>query len=672
MARLDTELADCSVSLSEAGAAAVPALSCLHRAFANISAGDQHGVLLNGCWGQNSSQCCVSQTLALLADCATYKLPAKAHQPAMCVAVCAFSAEDWCSQRIECGLFDRVQLAAAGLEAAACLSSVPSSGVVVAAGADREHDGRTQVETQVHVHDNVSMDAALAAICALGDVAHLRQLLALAERHAVQLPFSADAGERAFIQACRDGRVEIVEELLAISGAGEINANAAGDAAFKYACEHGHMDIVKLLLALKGDRAVDVHVNFGLPLRLAISRQHESLVRLLLDLKGFRRLNINAGLERAFKIACGTGHEGIVRMLLEEQGDRRVDVHKREEMGFRTACAGNHVSVVHLLLELQGDRRVDVSAADHAAFIQVARTGHLQVLRTLLSLQGERAVSAKAYCRALAEALHTPDDLPQMTAVELLLRMGVDNCKHCSIVELLPDTQSLLDAAAAFSNMHKCRNNAGRPACASPCAQGTAKHIEPTDLTSEPEDSQASAPSTASVCFPLRMHATQQVLLHATRHSTADIARQSVHDPSSCSSIEVSASREGHTGTYRDWQACFGVRHSVKTRIWGLLACMPAAECGTELHQLLCSTAAPVRRGRTNAVVLSVCELVRNAVWHGISIPVSAVLSRSATDPRGVLSAAPQCPGLSFALQRCGRKHMILHRVAARLARQCS
>jgi len=63
------------------------------------------------------------------------------------------------------------------------------------------------------------------------------------------------------VEACRNGRLRLVAELLALTVDHRVDVNGMDDNAFRVACENGHVDVVRHLPALGGDRRVDVHVG---------------------------------------------------------------------------------------------------------------------------------------------------------------------------------------------------------------------------------------------------------------------------------------------------------------------------------------------------------------------------------------------------------------------------
>ncbi|CAE7539547.1 unnamed protein product [Symbiodinium sp. KB8] len=124
--------------------------------------------------------------------------------------------------------------------------------------------------------------------------------------------------------------------LLGLTGDLEMNVPSLAEAGFRLACYNGHIDVVCELLALTGDRAVDVHAGFdGRP---------------------------GAG----FWIACANGHIEVVHELLTLSEHREVDVHVDGEDGFRVACEHGHVDVVRELLALTGSRRIPTEAREAA------------------------------------------------------------------------------------------------------------------------------------------------------------------------------------------------------------------------------------------------------------------------------------------------------------------
>ena len=62
--------------------------------------------------------------------------------------------------------------------------------------------------------------------------------------------------DTAFARACRDGKLAMMRELLALTGHRRVDVHAKEDWAFRMACANGQMRVVLELLGLSGDRLI--------------------------------------------------------------------------------------------------------------------------------------------------------------------------------------------------------------------------------------------------------------------------------------------------------------------------------------------------------------------------------------------------------------------------------
>ena len=179
--------------------------------------------------------------------------------------------------------------------------------------------------------DDIANGARVA--CEKGELDLLRQVIGVVEAGVCERRGIFD---RAFVKACGGGHVEMVRELLSVSGVAAVNVHEgfSGDPefGFRYACVNGKLEVVRELLALTGEREVDVHAAYrGEP-------------------------------EGAFRLACDSGHVEVVQELLALSGHREVDVHAEAEgepeYGFRYACESGQVDMVRELLGLTGHRAI--------------------------------------------------------------------------------------------------------------------------------------------------------------------------------------------------------------------------------------------------------------------------------------------------------------------------
>jgi len=170
----------------------------------------------------------------------------------------------------------------------------------------------------------------------------------------------------------------------------------AMDNQFWNACENGYLDVVREMLALQGDRAVDVHAGGVYGFQLACENGHLDVVRELLALQGDRFINVHAGNEISFQWACMYGHLNVVRELLALQGDRAVDVHAQDEFACRWALEQGHLLVVRELLALEGARAPDPDVVRKLGLEELYRAVRWDRRRAMLVRRtaGQRAARA--------------------------------------------------------------------------------------------------------------------------------------------------------------------------------------------------------------------------------------------------------------------------------------
>ena len=130
------------------------------------------------------------------------------------------------------------------------------------------------------------------------------------------------------LEACRNGKAEIVKLLLECSENDFDILNRQINDEMVLACKNGHNDVVKLLLT-QSDIIIDLNAtnSFG---------------------------------KTALMWACQNGHKDVVKLLLE-QSERNIDLNAQSDFGwtaFMDACRGGHNDVVKLLLE---HSKVDIS-----------------------------------------------------------------------------------------------------------------------------------------------------------------------------------------------------------------------------------------------------------------------------------------------------------------------
>ena len=133
------------------------------------------------------------------------------------------------------------------------------------------------------------------------------------------------------MSACEYGHVDVVQELLALSGDRRINVHAAAEQAFRSACKNGRLHVVRELLALELDRRIGVHVWDEVAFREACGGGHLDVARELLASDGDRRINVHAGSPDAFKWPCKCGHLAIVQGAAVCSGTRSQEARQMKQ-----------------------------------------------------------------------------------------------------------------------------------------------------------------------------------------------------------------------------------------------------------------------------------------------------------------------------------------------------
>jgi hypothetical protein len=124
---------------------------------------------------------------------------------------------------------------------------------------------------------------------------------------------SQDELNQAFINACNDGKLEIVKYLLTSSKLNQhININVNNGAGFCLACREGHLEIVKYLLTspdLKEHANIHIEKNFGF--KMAYKYSHFDIITFLIlemnmekteHIEDFLRRNPNEEIDNMFTI----------------------------------------------------------------------------------------------------------------------------------------------------------------------------------------------------------------------------------------------------------------------------------------------------------------------------------------------------------------------------------
>ncbi len=167
----------------------------------------------------------------------------------------------------------------------------------------------------------------------------------------------------AFIDACRNGDLEIIRYLLTSSELKEhADIHINDDDGFHWACASGYLEIVRYLLTSPELKEhVDIHSENDGGFRWACEKGHLDIVRYLLTSSELtEHSDIHAYNDCGFQWACERGHLEVVRYLLTSpELNDHADIHTNDDMGFQWACNNGHLELVVYLLGLSGERYID-------------------------------------------------------------------------------------------------------------------------------------------------------------------------------------------------------------------------------------------------------------------------------------------------------------------------
>ncbi len=167
-------------------------------------------------------------------------------------------------------------------------------------------------------HD-INREAVIQGVQQASEPSHSRVCDAVftVGRHGCECVLASGDVRLVFRAACACGNVELLRDLLALTGNRTVDVHAGDEEGFHEACAGGHLGVVRELLALTGDRAIDVHAENEGGFRWACLRGNLNVVCELLALTGDRTVDVHAGDDESFWDACSAGQWGVVLKLLQ-------------------------------------------------------------------------------------------------------------------------------------------------------------------------------------------------------------------------------------------------------------------------------------------------------------------------------------------------------------------
>ena len=225
-------------------------------------------------------------------------------------------------------------------------------------------------------------------------------------------------GFNSFMLACQNGHTQIVELLLEE----QVDPNVQdknGWNAIMLACHNGQLQIVELLLKKQIDPNLQEKNGFN-AFMLACEKGHIFIVRLLLMKKVDIDVQDNYGVN-ALMLASQNGHTQIVELLLNEQVDSNAQT-KDEWDALMLACDNGHTEIAELLTK---KGKVDPSALSIDGwnpFMLACKNGHIQTAIFLLTQQVDPSFQDTDGWSAFMSAC----EKGHYHIVELLLKEQVD------------------------------------------------------------------------------------------------------------------------------------------------------------------------------------------------------------------------------------------------------
>lgn len=283
----------------------------------------------------------------------------------------------------------------------------------------------------------ISYNMAFVYACKGGNIAIAKWLLESGKNINIH-----NGGERPFISACINGKIDIVKMLIKLGedSGDKIDIHYWGEDAFRHACANGHLDIARLLLKLGEDSygRIDIHAHdedafvsacdnghlhilqwlielgedtygpiniravhakhfeYGNIFGLACTKGHLSVAKYLIELGAgsYGQFDIQTNANTLFITVCKNGQMDMVKwfMTICEQFGIDIDIHADDEDAFRSACANGHIAVAQWLISVgeQSGAMIDIHVEDDEPFASACANGHIAVAKWLISI-GEQS-----------------------------------------------------------------------------------------------------------------------------------------------------------------------------------------------------------------------------------------------------------------------------------------
>ena len=189
--------------------------------------------------------------------------------------------------------------------------------------------------------------------------------------------------------ACQNGKIEIVQLLIASSKDFSIDLNAFnardnhGRTAWHSACENGRTEIVQLLITSSKDYSIDLNARDDsgrTALRLACNNGRTEIVKLIIASSKNFSIDLNAFNARdnhgrtAWHSACENGRTEIVQFLMTSSKDYSIDLNARDDSGrtaLRLACQNHRTEAVEVIVKNWKEFGIDIKAQDNQGRTQL-------------------------------------------------------------------------------------------------------------------------------------------------------------------------------------------------------------------------------------------------------------------------------------------------------------